>query len=485
MKPWILGAALGLTLAPAAASSFVLQETPTATERKLRITAGAANVRSAPSPSARVLFQLKKDQTVTLLATEGAWHRVQDDRGRRGYVFNTLGEVIEPPPPPAPEAKAPPAPQRVDLAIEHKEVSCVIAEQYPKVDTCLLPGENVGRAYVHFRALDTEPWYAVELAREGPCYAAYLPKPMRSTREIRYYLDVVDRAMTERQHPDRGPDAAYRARVVRKEGDCEGLKRIAYAVGKVARPIVVAVARTAAGAKDPAALAAIGQLLLAGFRPEGVILAATGAAPATATAAVSGGAGGGGGGAAGGAGGAAGGGGIGMGTIAAVAGAVAAVGVGAAVAGGGGDGNGGGGGGGGGGATPPPAPVSLTGTWTGSMMLTGTVSGFGTLNCNYSQVRLDITHTGGSVSGTASFPSVTCNIPGAAPIASQGGSSPFTGTASGGQVRLSFPDSEGVCPPFHLDGTYTNNAMSGNAPPYTCTDLGVTVNLTATWSATR
>jgi hypothetical protein len=175
-----------------------------------------------------------------------------------------------------------------------------------------------------------------------------------------------------------------------------------------------------------------------------------------------------------------------MGTIAVVGGAVAAVGVGVAVAaGGGGSDNNGNAGGGGGGGNTTPAVVDLSGTWTGTMTLNGNVPGLGTLNCTYSQVRFAITHSGGSVTGNATFPSVTCNIPGAAPIASAGGSSPFTGTASNGQLRMSFPDPENVCPPFNLDGSYSNNSMNGNAN-WTCNDPDFgSITMTAAWSATR
>lgn len=140
---------------------------------------------------------------------------------------------------------------------------------------------------------------------------------------IQYYVTAVDRSFNERQQPETAPEAAYRARVVRNQGDCDSLKRVAASVKKVAKPIVVAAARTGAGA--PAILGA----LLVGFSQEGVILA---------SAAVAGAAGAAGGAAAAGAGaGAAGsGGGIGTGTLAVAGGVVAAGALVAVVAGGGG-----------------------------------------------------------------------------------------------------------------------------------------------------
>jgi hypothetical protein len=99
-------------------------------------------------------------------------------------------------------------------------------------------------------------------------------------------------------------------------------------------------------------------------------------------------------------------------------------------------------------------------------------------------MRFTITHSGNALSGNAAIPNINCDLPGAEPIASGGGSFPFTGTASGGQVRMSFPDTEGDCPPFNLDGTYGSNSMNGTAN-WTCAVEGETITGTATWNATR
>ena len=444
----------------------------------VRVTVPLANVRDQPGPAGKVLFQLAKDQTARLLGSAGAWHEIEDATGRRGYVFGSLVQVVEPPSPrpaPVPAARRP-----APVDIDHKAIGCIVAEQFPRLDACFAPEDNVGRAEIHFRALDSDPWYSVPMEKDGPCFSAYMPKPMRGTREVQYYVDVVDRTFVETQQPATAPRDAYHARVVRKEGECAGLGRLAHAVGKVAKPIIVGVARTAAGASDAAALSALGQVLLAGFRPEGVILAATGVAPGAAAGASAG----------AGAGGGAAGGGLGAGTIAAVGGAVAAVGIGAAVASGGGDDgdSGGGGGGGGGGGTPPPTTINLTGTWTGSMNMAGTFSGGGlpttSLTCTYSQMRLALTHGGNSISGVATFPSVTCNVPGVAPIASAGGSASFGGTASNGQIRMVFPDPDRVCPDFVMNGSYSNNAINGSTA-FACNQSGVNINISATWTATR
>jgi hypothetical protein len=460
--------------------------------REVKVTATVANVRAQPAPSGKLLFQLKQGETARLVETAGDWHHVEDARGRRGYVLGTLVQVIEPPPPPpAPEPTPPPAaepaPGPGPLTIDHKEIGCLVAEQYPKLDACFAPEENVGRAQIHFRALDSEPWYSVEMQKDGPCFAAYLPKPLRSTREVQYYVDVMDRSFAERSQPEGAPQGAYRARVVRKDGDCGGLARLAHAVGKVAKPIVVGVARTAAGAAaDAAAVKLMGQLLLAGFRPEGVILAATGAAPAgAARASASGGSSG----AGGAGGGGAAGGGIGMGTIAAVGGAVVAVGVGAAAAGGGGDdsgSSGGGGGGGGGGVTPTTA--SLTGRWGGQLTATVAVTDFQTSTCTYPNVALDLTHSGATLSGNIVYGSGQCSpalLDDLDTFVTEGGTNAVTGTASNNQITLNSPGGAG-CPAAIYTGTYNASGTSFNTTlTWTCNVEGFTVRVTGTFNATK
>jgi hypothetical protein len=465
------------------------------TARQVKVTATVANVRSLGAPSGKVLFQLKQGDTARLLESAGEWHHIEDAQGRRGYVFGSLVQVIEPPPPPPPAEPVPPPaapePPAAPVTIDHKEIGCLVAEQYPKLDACFAPEENVGRAQIHFRALDSEPWYSVEMQKDGPCFAAYLPKPLRSTKEVQYYVDVIDRAFAERQQPEGAPQGAYRARVVRKDGDCGGLARLAYAVGKVAKPIVVGVARTSAGlAADAAAVKLMGNLLLAGFRPEGVILAATGAAPGAATtaSAASGGSGGSGAG-----GGGAGGGGIGMGTIAAVGGAVAAVGVGAAVAGGGGDdsGTGGGGGGGGGGVTPGGNTANLTGRFVGPFTATVTVTFGGTTthNCNYPNTTLDLTHTGSTLGGRITYGTGSCSpallLDDLDEFISDGGSNTFTGTASGGQITINSPASAG-CPQAVYTGTYNSSGTSlTTTVNWTCNVEEIPVRVTGTLNASK
>jgi hypothetical protein len=437
--------------------------------RRLRITAAVANVRSAPSAESKVVFQLRTGDLVRILESSEQWYGIEAGDGRRGYVFHRLGDVVEPPPPvPAPEpaAQAPSAPAApsgtgvASLAIQHDQIGCVVAGLYPKIDACLVPADSLGRAEIHFRANDSEPWYGTGLAADGPCHSAFLPKPQRTTSEFQYYVTALDRSFAEHLKPEAGPTAPFHVRVVQRDRDCGTVARLAHSAGKVVKPILVAVVRDPAG--RALAAGAMQVALLAGFAQEGVILAGAAAAAgagsaAGATAASAGGGGGGG---------------IGTTTIAIAGGAVAAAAVVAKAAGGGGGGSksstpSSGGSGGGGGTTPTPTPTptpatNLTGNWSGTDIGTGNVTGPDldvTVNCT-TTLTGPLQHTGNTLTGRLTQGRWTCNpadgnefLPAAGTVAE------ITGTTTpGGQLTISAPSVAG-CGTVQLTGTYASSTI--------------------------
>jgi hypothetical protein len=281
----------------------------------VRVRGTVANVRAEGSTRAAVLFQVKAGETLHVLATAGDWLHVETADGRKGWVSKTVVAVEAAPAGASEQPRKPVAGSvtseiagGIPLQIEHKEVACIVGDRYPRLDACFQPAGTLGNAKVLFRAGDSGPWYAVDLMPEGNCHVAYLPKPLATTTEIQYFVDAVDKSFNPYQQPETAPETAYRARVVRNQGDCEAMKRVAASVKKIAKPIVVAAGRTKGGA--PAVLGAI----LVGFSQEGVVLAtaaaAAGVGAAGATAATAGAAGSGGG--------------IGTGTLAVAGGVVAA-----------------------------------------------------------------------------------------------------------------------------------------------------------------
>jgi hypothetical protein len=364
---------------------------------------------------------------------------------------------------------APGAAAQGPVTIAHDDVACIVAERHPQVDACFTPAASVGRAQAVFRAEGTDAWYAVDLKPEGPCFRGLLPRPLRTTRAIQYYVDVVDRAFAESRLPDRAPDVAYTARVVADEGACAA-GRLAGFASRVTQPIVVTalrggqVAATAMGAP------------IAGFSAEGIVVApaAAGAgAPAGEAASAGGRAGG-----------------IGSKTLLIAGGAVAAAGLVAVAAGGGDDGDGGSGGGGNGGGTGGGGggggggTVNLTGRWSGPWTYTLSTPGVPTVTCT-STITMDIQHSGSTVNatGTSGPSQCTGTGPGGPGGFAGGGSGTLSGTAANGTITWALPFLEG-CPPLVHTGTYTANAMAGTVNG-TCTLSGLPLTWTGNWALNR
>jgi hypothetical protein len=87
------------------------------------------------------------------------------------------------------------SPAAYPAEIDHKAVGCAVAEQFPRLEARLTPADAVGRARVFFRTEGSPAWYAVAMKREGEVFAAALPKPKKSLKQFRYYLEVADTAL--------------------------------------------------------------------------------------------------------------------------------------------------------------------------------------------------------------------------------------------------------------------------------------------------
>jgi hypothetical protein len=221
---------------------------------------------------------------------------------------------------------------RADVAIQHRAVSCVVAEQHPVFGAQLEPKDAVSRARVYFRTGADAPWYYVAMEAFEDGFRGVLPRPKKTLPGFTYYIDTIDAAMSAartEEHPVRvvdGPGAC-------RDEELAGLL-----------PSASVVIGSDAGVAT----------LPAGFSGTGVSFASAGSA------------------AAGGAQGASGGGGGGIGTTALVIGGLAVVGAGVAVAAGGGGDDGGGDG-----AAAPPTTVCnrpRSFDYTAAFVCTGVVS---------------------------------------------------------------------------------------------------------------
>lgn len=165
------------------------------------------------------------------------------------------------------------------VTIEHQPVACAVAEKFPQLKARLVPTDAVANARVVFQGENTQEWYSVAMKRDGAGFSGVLPKPMKSLRAFRYYVEVTDKAAGTSRTAD------YTASVVESAGTCKG------------RLLAAALSSASVLVQAPAGIAA----LPVGFASSGVVAAgsvagaagggsgATGSAVAGATAAGGGG----------------------------------------------------------------------------------------------------------------------------------------------------------------------------------------------------
>ena len=156
------------------------------------------------------------------------------------------------------------------LSIDHQPVGCAVAEKFPRLEARFAPADTVAVARVLFQAENAQQWYAVAMKAEGSAFSGVLPKPKKSLKTFRYYIEVTDKALGTNRTAD------YTTNVVGGSGECKG-KLMAGALGSAAVLLQV-----------PAGAAA----LPAGFASAGVVAAGSGSAAAATGAAASGGGGG-------------------------------------------------------------------------------------------------------------------------------------------------------------------------------------------------
>jgi hypothetical protein len=438
------------------------------------VAATNANLRSAPGTNSPVVATLVRGARLEVLDVSGDWLKVRVVETKAiGWIHRRLVEVL-----PAPVAVAPSA-GGATVSIEHRDVGCIVAGHYPKLEACFSPDARVGRGRVLFRAAGSDPWYYVDMSRDGPCYSAVLPKPKPELKGFEYFVDVIDKAFAEAHKPERAPEQAFTPRVVKKQDDCDPARKMALFLPRLVKPIVVGIARSPAGSvlSAVAAKALESHALLTGFSSEGVIVSSTGAAPAAASGSSTS-----------------------SGTSAtahaggglpkiAIVGGVVAAGVLVAVAAGGGGGDsgsaaGGSGSGGSGGSAPGGGSgTSIAGQWTGnSASGNGLTFQFGSegISCSSKyDIAANFTQSGGAVGGNMTYSgrSFTCTasdpelqqILNTALLPGDSGGFPLSGTATDTNVTLTIST-------ITFTGTYNRTTMDLNGNlgsnlglPYTMT----------------
>ena len=156
--------------------------------------------------------------------------------------------------------------------IDHQPVGCVVADRFPRLEARFASADTVAAARAVFQGANVEQWYSVAMKPEGAAYFGTLPKPKKSLKALRYYIEVTDRALGTSRTAD------YTASVVRSSSECKG-GRTALALGSASLVL-----------QGPAGAAA----LPAGFASTGVVAgSAAGSSSAAGAAGAAGGCGGG------------------------------------------------------------------------------------------------------------------------------------------------------------------------------------------------
>jgi hypothetical protein len=109
--------------------------------------------------------------------------------------------------PPAPAAAMPgPVSQGpAAVTVEHTPPGCVLAEQFIRFEATAKPADKIQQGRVYFHAEGEPNWYYVEMQRSGASFSATLPKPEKTTKGVRYYVEIVDAEYHAGRTPENAP----------------------------------------------------------------------------------------------------------------------------------------------------------------------------------------------------------------------------------------------------------------------------------------
>lgn len=130
----------------------------------------------------------------------------------------------------------------------------------------------------------------------------------------------------------------------------------------------------------------------------------------------------------------------------------------------------------------PGGTANVDGSWAYSASdLTGTLTGGAQVDCDLSEVTLQISQQDTVFNGTASGGTINCTIADSTVTGSADSSLPLGGEVTGSEIRLLFALEDGRR--WEHTGTVDGASMSGTveAEP----DFGDGTTLTGTWQATR
>jgi len=108
-------------------------------------------------------------------------------------------------PPPAAAMPGPVAQGPTAVSVEHTPPACVLAGQFIHLEATAKPAEKAQQGRVYFHAEGEPHWYYIDMQRAGASFAATLPKPEKTTRGVRYYVEIVDAEYHVGRTPENAP----------------------------------------------------------------------------------------------------------------------------------------------------------------------------------------------------------------------------------------------------------------------------------------
>lgn len=130
-------------------------------------------------------------------------------------------------------------------AIDHGQIACVVAGQFPRIDAKIGQAEQVARARTFFHADDDPRWYYVEMQAVEGVFQGVLPKPLKTTKSLHYYIETTDKGMAQNRTAEYVPEVVAEAGACSRKG----------AVAAVAIATKIAVAAPSGAATVPAGFA--------------------------------------------------------------------------------------------------------------------------------------------------------------------------------------------------------------------------------------
>jgi len=82
------------------------------------------------------------------------------------------------------------------LQVEHAAPACLLADRTPRLVACLRPRTAKGEVRLFFRAEGLGPEYSIAMRSDTPCYSALLPRPSRTTSQVRYRFEARSGGLT-------------------------------------------------------------------------------------------------------------------------------------------------------------------------------------------------------------------------------------------------------------------------------------------------